>query len=154
MAKIIINNKYEIKNVYFNDHTLVPGTLSECILRAPTDEEIGIVARFEEEIGYIKVIEGEKTLLSAHGIFYGVLIDEYTGYINFLLKKKEYRQFTDKHIEWFDDKIGKYQEGIPNACKGCSNHPSNGGSGICHCTIPQMSTTTGTSYTGTSYTAS
>lgn len=24
---------------------------------------------------------------------------------------------------------------IPTACKGCSNHPSNGGSGICHCTL-------------------
>jgi hypothetical protein len=27
-------------------------------------------------------------------------------------------------------------DGIPNCCKGCSNHPSNGGSGICHCTLP------------------
>ena len=24
---------------------------------------------------------------------------------------------------------------IPSACKNCSNHPSNGGSGICHCTL-------------------
>lgn len=24
-------------------------------------------------------------------------------------------------------------DGIPSACKTCSNHPSNGGSGICHC---------------------
>lgn len=24
---------------------------------------------------------------------------------------------------------------IPNACKSCSNHPNNGGSGICHCTL-------------------
>lgn len=24
---------------------------------------------------------------------------------------------------------------IPSACQGCSNHPSNGGSGICHCII-------------------
>lgn len=29
---------------------------------------------------------------------------------------------------------------IPDACKSCSNHPSNGGSGICNCTlgIPQV----------------
>lgn len=29
---------------------------------------------------------------------------------------------------------------IPEACKNCSNHPSNGGSGICHCTLgtPQV----------------
>ena len=25
---------------------------------------------------------------------------------------------------------------IPNCCKACSNHPSNGGSGICNCTAP------------------
>lgn len=23
----------------------------------------------------------------------------------------------------------------PQSCLGCSNHPSNGGSGICHCTL-------------------
>ena len=24
---------------------------------------------------------------------------------------------------------------IPEACRGCSNHPINGGSGICHCIL-------------------
>ena len=24
---------------------------------------------------------------------------------------------------------------VPDPCKKCSNHPSNGGSGICHCTL-------------------
>ena len=24
---------------------------------------------------------------------------------------------------------------IPNACRSCLNHPSNGGSGICHCVL-------------------
>lgn len=24
---------------------------------------------------------------------------------------------------------------IPDPCRGCSNHPSNGGSGICNCTL-------------------
>lgn len=24
---------------------------------------------------------------------------------------------------------------IPDLCKGCPNHPINGGSGICHCTL-------------------
>ena len=29
---------------------------------------------------------------------------------------------------------------IPSACQGCPNHPSNGGSGICHCILgnPQI----------------
>ena len=24
---------------------------------------------------------------------------------------------------------------VPEACRHCSSHPSNGGSGICHCTL-------------------
>lgn len=28
-----------------------------------------------------------------------------------------------------------FNDNTPIACKGCSNHPSNGGSGICHCTL-------------------
>lgn len=38
-------------------------------------------------------------------------------------------------------------DNIPEACKNCSNHPSNGGSGICHCILgqrPVMYTTTAT----------
>lgn len=27
---------------------------------------------------------------------------------------------------------------MPDACKACSNHPQNGGSGICHCTLGQI----------------
>ena len=36
--------------------------------------------------------------------------------------------------------VTHYDSSIPNACKYCSNHPSNGGSGICHCTlcVPQI----------------
>ena len=30
---------------------------------------------------------------------------------------------------------------IPEVCKNCSNHPSNGGSGICFCTLGSMTTT-------------
>ena len=30
---------------------------------------------------------------------------------------------------------------IPEACKGCANHPSNGGSGICHCTLGSFTIT-------------
>ena len=31
--------------------------------------------------------------------------------------------------------------GVPEACRSCSNHPSNGGTGICHCTIGSPSVT-------------
>ena len=30
------------------------------------------------------------------------------------------------------------KENIPNYCKNCSNHPSNGGSGNCNCTLGSM----------------
>lgn len=30
--------------------------------------------------------------------------------------------------------------GIPDCCRNCSNHPRNGGSGICCCTLPYMTT--------------
>ena len=31
--------------------------------------------------------------------------------------------------------------GIPEACRSCANHPSNGGTGICHCTLGSPSVT-------------
>lgn len=30
-------------------------------------------------------------------------------------------------------------DNIPECCRGCSNHPSNGGSGYCNCTAPYFS---------------
>ena len=29
----------------------------------------------------------------------------------------------------------------PNPCRNCPNHPSNGGSGVCHCILGNMSVT-------------
>ena len=29
-------------------------------------------------------------------------------------------------------------QNIPECCKHCNNHPSNGGTGICHCALPYM----------------
>ena len=42
----------------------------------------------------------------------------------------------DIHFEHMLD----WGHGIPDACRTCSNHPSNGGSGICHCVmgLPQV----------------
>lgn len=47
--------------------------------------------------------------------------------------------------DWYT--ISGLKDNIPEACKNCPNHPSNGGSGICHCTLgaqPVMYTTTAT----------
>lgn len=32
---------------------------------------------------------------------------------------------------------------IPDCCRNCSNHPRNGGSGICNCVLPYMTKTCG-----------
>ena len=37
--------------------------------------------------------------------------------------------------DWFKNGQWNY---IPSCCRYCSNHPSNGGSGICHCTLPYI----------------
>ena len=34
-----------------------------------------------------------------------------------------------------DNLISKQYDNIPEPCKQCNNHPSNGGSGICQCTL-------------------
>ena len=36
---------------------------------------------------------------------------------------------------WLKKDLWSY---IPSCCRNCPNHPSNGGSGICHCTLPYM----------------
>ncbi|MDT3386701.1 MAG: hypothetical protein LIR46_02905 [Bacteroidota bacterium] len=40
------------------------------------------------------------------------------------------KQISEAHV-WTGDKF----DNIPEGCRHCSNHPSNGGSGICHCII-------------------
>lgn len=42
-----------------------------------------------------------------------------------------------------DDNLVLTTEYVPKCCRGCSNHPSNGGSGICNCVLPYMTQTTG-----------
>jgi hypothetical protein len=38
---------------------------------------------------------------------------------------------------------------IPDSCKSCPNHPSNGGSGICNCTLGQLPVTCTSGYINT-----
>lgn len=55
---------------------------------------------------------------------------------------KDWKDFKYKEPEFYTT-----CDNIPEACKNCSNHPSNGGSGICHCILgqrPVMYTTTTT----------
>lgn len=49
---------------------------------------------------------------------------------------KEYIDLEVPFMDYNDESYGVFPiSEIPEGCRGCSNHPSNGGSGICHCTI-------------------
>ena len=49
-----------------------------------------------------------------------------SGWSDFMSKK-----LRDENAEY----AKKNDFCVPDPCKHCSNHPSNGGSGICHCTL-------------------
>lgn len=58
------------------------------------------------------------------------LIKEYTP-------EKDIKDYTDGTI--YDPWEGYVEhESYFDCCSGCSNNPKNGGSGICHCTLPYM----------------
>ena len=53
-------------------------------------------------------------------------------------------EVDQKYNEWQRNYLGKwvglesFKTDYPSCCDGCSNNPKNGGSGICHCTLPYM----------------
>lgn len=51
------------------------------------------------------------------------------------------KQLSDPipHLKW--DYNPDSTAEIPSCCVDCSNHPSNGGSGICHCALPYIGRT-------------
>jgi len=55
------------------------------------------------------------------------------------MTEEEIRKIVDDQIVKTISRI--YDNTTPPACRGCSNHPDNGGSDICHCTIGSMTTT-------------
>ena len=60
-----------------------------------------------------------------------------------LKEQEEQSKTTPK--EWLDGFNNIFKQAtseIPDPCRNCSNHPSNGGPGICHCTVPYISHTT------------
>lgn len=60
--------------------------------------------------------------------------------IKYLIKpvatSTEIGEEKQKEFEAYNMAIKDLQENsIPPACRNCSNHPKNGGSGICHCIL-------------------
>lgn len=54
-------------------------------------------------------------------------------------KDEQYYPSTPAIPNWFYNDY--YSSTIPKACRICSNHPANGGSGICHCILGSMNIT-------------
>lgn len=54
--------------------------------------------------------------------------------LNKLLEKATEDAFKRYNTFYTSTEYYKY---IPEACRNCSNHPSNGGSGICQCILGQ-----------------
>lgn len=64
---------------------------------------------------------------------------EYQEFENQLLKEAQ-----SDSLEWLLDMqnarvISNPPDDIPDCCKPCTNHPRNGGSGVCFCTLPSQS---------------
>ena len=85
----------------------------------------------------ITEIRDRKSIASDDYIYWNNILNWY----EYLLMKWEVekKDTPDKNIEPFVPMPAFYNHSlfdeIPEPCRGCSNHPSNGGSGICLCTL-------------------
>lgn len=67
---------------------------------------------------------------------YAVLEDEIVGWPSIHgIRELELAEF--QMPDWEVPKV----RNIPPCCVGCNNHPDNGGTGICLCTLPYMNQT-------------
>lgn len=70
--------------------------------------------------------------------FYGLLYETTTNDDETSTNKTEYYGCKRAQLGFEKDTYiynGISTNNIPDACKNCSNHPLNGGSGICFCTL-------------------
>ena len=83
--------------------------------------------------------------------------DDYEKYKNVEKLCQELMDAADK--EYYDTMLKEMESlvkpiipewHIPNSCKSCPNHPSNGGSGICNCILGQIPVTCTSGYVNTS----
>lgn len=139
LAKMTINHKYIIDNIYVNDHYV----MTECYIKCPTDEDIALIAKFEDEDCDVILEEGNVKYFAGVCRFVEVEFNNKTGGVDFCLKKVPQNFDFQKWIDT-DNYYGVATALLDAAdpCSNCNNNPKNGGSGICHCTIPYMTTTT------------
>lgn len=58
-------------------------------------------------------------------------MDELKREIHYLKERRRHKVRTCRSML----NVSEYDCYVPSACRGCSNHTSNGGSGICNCTL-------------------
>ena len=49
--------------------------------------------------------------------------------------------YDDLNLDWSKLNINTYTAIIPDACKHCATHPSNGGDGMCWCILGSINIT-------------
>ena len=90
----------------------------------------------QEALGKIRSYLREADVICSR---YGVdrLIEDcmYTKPVSNTLDETENESLNN----WLNTKPFLYPDTFPSVCDQCSNNPKNGGSGICNCTIPDMS---------------
>lgn len=59
-----------------------------------------------------------------------------------------YQKLIETNYDW-NKSDSSISYAIPPSCVNCPNHPSNGGSGICNCTLGQMPITCTSGYVNT-----
>ena len=139
LAKMTINGKYIIDNIYVNDHYV----MTECYIKCPTDEDIALIARFEDEDCDVVLEEGGIKYFAGVCRFVEVEFNNKTGGVDFCLKKVpqnfEFQKWID--IDNYYGATTVLLNNSNNPCKGCPNHPDNGGSRNCNCSLPAMTQT-------------
>ena len=134
-AKMAINGKYIIDNIYVNDHYI----MTECYIKCPTDEDIALIARFEDEDCDVVLEEGSIKYFAGVCRFVEVEFNNKTGGVDFCLSKTDFdfQRWNDDYNNYYGTTTVLLNNSV-NPCSGCSNHPSNGGSGILNCSLPAM----------------
>ena len=110
---------------------------------------------FNELVEKFKSTTGNKTTSTEEKSIQSISTDEVEplGWEDWLENIKPIPNFTPPSvIELTSPSVPNW---VPKCCRNCSNHPSNGGSGFCNCTLPYLeNSTTGSIGTNTVVTTS
>lgn len=97
-----------------------------------SDKVTNIFESKEFELAKAKIENNDTIILTINSDEVDVV--QAKSYFDMMTKEFPNNQVICRVKEYIDFNV------VPDACKNCSNHPSNGGSGICFCTLgtPQV----------------